>query len=121
MRKLLCTLRVCGRKNYRLQDIQLIKITGASAFGLRASLVARGAPKPRSAPSHVVIATSYFIGCDEFVSLDFSRIAPRRLLSEPGLQGPRRAARPQWPRISKVENTGLEPVTSWLQTRRSPS
>ncbi len=24
-------------------------------------------------------------------------------------------------KLSKVENTGLEPVTSWLQTRRSPS
>jgi hypothetical protein len=24
-----------------------------------------------------------------------------------------------WPTL--VENTGLEPVTSWLQTRRSPS
>ena len=24
-------------------------------------------------------------------------------------------------RIGVVENTGLEPVTSWLQTRRSPS
>jgi hypothetical protein len=23
--------------------------------------------------------------------------------------------------VNKVENTGLEPVTSWLQTRRSPS
>jgi hypothetical protein len=23
--------------------------------------------------------------------------------------------------IEQVENTGLEPVTSWLQTRRSPS
>jgi hypothetical protein len=23
--------------------------------------------------------------------------------------------------INQVENTGLEPVTSWLQTRRSPS
>jgi hypothetical protein len=23
--------------------------------------------------------------------------------------------------INLVENTGLEPVTSWLQTRRSPS
>ena len=25
------------------------------------------------------------------------------------------------PSVSVVENTGLEPVTSWLQTRRSPS
>ena len=30
---------------------------------------------------------------------------------------PRRKA----PRQTLVENTGLEPVTSWLQTRRSPS
>ena len=25
------------------------------------------------------------------------------------------------PRSPMVENTGIEPVTSWLQTRRSPS
>ena len=27
----------------------------------------------------------------------------------------------QMPEKNLVENTGLEPVTSWLQTRRSPS
>src|SRR5258705_8906191 len=34
VRKRLCTLRVCGRKNYRLQDIQLSKNSLASGFGL---------------------------------------------------------------------------------------
>jgi hypothetical protein len=41
---------------------------------------------------------------------------------------PSRSRAPAWqrPRIAftaeiVVENTGLEPVTSWLQTRRSPS
>jgi hypothetical protein len=34
LRKRLCTLRVCGRKNYRLQDIQLSKNELASGFGL---------------------------------------------------------------------------------------
>jgi hypothetical protein len=33
---------------------------------------------------------------------------------------PRAAGRKQ-DRENLVENTGLEPVTSWLQTRRSPS
>jgi hypothetical protein len=33
-----------------------------------------------------------------------------------------RSSRPRWQRERRlVENTGLEPVTSWLQTRRSPS
>jgi hypothetical protein len=35
--------------------------------------------------------------------------------------GASRTAKPTPKRLSKVENTGLEPVTSWLQTRRSPS
>jgi hypothetical protein len=60
MRQFLCTLRVCGRKNYRLQDIQLSK------------------------------------------SQESGRTYPIT-------------------RSNLVENTGLEPVTSWLQTRRSPS
>ena len=41
-----CTLRVCGRKNYRLQDIQLSKIYRGSAPN--PGSIARGAPSPRS-------------------------------------------------------------------------
>ena len=60
-----------GRKNYRLQDIQLSKNAWLTAFGRE----------------------------------------PRNLLPAFVTTGGRRL----------VENTGLEPVTSWLQTRRSPS
>ena len=42
--------------------------------------------------------------------------------SRAGAQGPPRGmARGNRAPLNKVENTGLEPVTSWLQTRRSPS
>ncbi len=64
-------------KNYRLQDIQLSKISRGQRPEPRA--VARAAPATH----------------------------PRR----------RRAKT----LTNLVENTGLEPVTSWLQTRRSPS
>ena len=41
---------------------------------------------------------------------------------ERGSQGPAKGASACGRRqLNKVENTGLEPVTSWLQTRRSPS
>ena len=111
---------MCGRKNYRLQDIQLIKITGASAFGLRASSVARGAPMPHSAPSPAVVVVADVnrlqrtSRCHRGVTIgDFQRawaLGPQA--SPRGLNGLA---------LIKVENTGLEPVTSWLQTRRSPS
>ncbi len=43
------------------------------------------------------------------------RAAPK--LAAPGVR-----CKAAWPlREGMVENTGLEPVTSWLQTRRSPS
>ena len=47
---------------------------------------------------------------------------PSNLSAEAGHSGPRRGkARVNRAPVNKVENTGLEPVTSWLQTRRSPS
>ncbi len=65
-------------KNYRLQDIQLSKIT----------LLFRAQPSAR------------------FVAIDKTDcIESGKPFGSPNL----------------VENTGLEPVTSWLQTRRSPS
>jgi hypothetical protein len=70
-------------KNYRLQDIQLLKITSASAVGLRAGqLVHVRDVEPASC----------------------SRAFLTKIRA-----------------IEVMENTGLEPVTSWLQTRRSPS
>ena len=64
-RRSVCTLRVCGRKNYRLQDIQLSKTTGASALGLAPARRLAG-PRARSAPSHVVAATSDCTDYHEF-------------------------------------------------------
>ena len=47
---------------------------------------------------------------------------PRSFLRRAGgSRGPSEAASAQCARSKQVENTGLEPVTSWLQTRRSPS
>jgi hypothetical protein len=50
-------------------------------------------------------------GCDE------SRQASASWAS----RGPASQRRVNRAASNKVENTGLEPVTSWLQTRRSPS
>ena len=83
-----CTLRVCGRKNYRLQDIQLSKISCSALSGLAGSLHSRG---PKAPLRSLAILSS----------------------------GPKPRAWSLKP--NEVENTGLEPVTSWLQTRRSPS
>ena len=84
------------RKNYRLQDIQLSKIRlrgfAATARQVRETC---SADLPRNAISLVVAD----LACPAEARHGCSRRAERRL----------------------VENTGLEPVTSWLQTRRSPS
>ena len=75
-------------KNYRLQDIQLSKISRLRPLrGLRRD-------KPPMVWRHVVITAPSFSGH-----------APPSLLRSYGV----------------VENTGLEPVTSCLQSRRSPS
>ena len=66
-------------KNYRLQDIQLIKITGAPAFGLRAARSLAGPLMPRSASSHVVVAAAHFTVCDEIELLLPTRESRRRL------------------------------------------
>ena len=94
----ICTLRVCGRKNYRLQDIQLSKSYELSslALGPRASRWLTSLAGP-----HAPLRS--------FALPDDARRAI------PNLPNAERWA------IKIVENTGLEPVTSWLQTRRSPS
>ena len=68
----------------------------------------RGAPTPHSVRSRETCQTW--------------RLCCRRP-SEPsgGCRGPARQARLNAAPLINVENTGLEPVTSWLQTRRSPS
>ena len=79
---------LCGRKNYRLQDIQLSK-----SRRRRSRFPAAGARTGAKNPSRTVRRT----GRNRFGF----RPAPNRTIL--------------------VENTGLEPATSWLQTRRSPS
>ena len=66
-----------------------------------------------------------------FRSDKFFKRDVRARSAEPGPSGARRGRRDSMSRHvqrglkglapNKVENTGLEPVTSWLQTRRSPS
>ena len=132
-------------KNYRLHDIQLSKnirgnitprklseTSGRFPRNPLASL-ASGAPKPHAARSpttpHAVTRG------DPFRPTPFPRAAPLvRLtcLAELTDGAPRlhaaRSPTTVWTREPivptgpyLVENTGLEPVTSWLQTRRSPS
>ena len=87
---------MCVVGNYRLQDIQLSKNSGA--------IVLRRLQKLSSA--------SLALACQA--------VAPRRM-SAFALRAP--AGQPSQTHAGRrlVENTGLEPVTSWLQTRRSPS
>jgi hypothetical protein len=89
--------RTCGRKNYRLQDIQLSKMPEASSRQLQL-------PAVLSARRRAV---------RRFVVTSFSQIFASGV--------PRRLDAGSWRLEADMENTGLEPVTSWLQTRRSPS
>jgi hypothetical protein len=90
------------RKNYRLQDIQLSKIIRGASLRRTPQLVRSRGPlwTPLRSRGRLAFAR---------------RLGPRRpkTLDRP-LAGPSSGRR-------LVENTGLEPVTSWLQTRRSPS
>ena len=74
-------------KNYRLQDIQLSKIS-AFAFRLRRDRLSNSSIHPSTYQAYLAEARVVRGGSS-------------------------------WRKL--VENTGLEPVTSWLQTRRSPS
>src|SRR5207247_4813196 len=96
--------------------------------------VARGAPKPHSAPSQARCAR---LGCHSLTlstATNFqkspSAFALLRFGPTPSLataawlanrSSLRLADRSQASSERRLENTGLEPVTSWLQTRRSPS
>ena len=85
-------------KNYRLQDIQLSKsVVRAGILSSAGTFYSTRFTRPMQAPRLENLSTP----------AGRSAIPPRA-----------RRAR-QVGRV--VENTGLEPVTSWLQTRRSPS
>jgi hypothetical protein len=87
-------------KNYRLQDIQLSKSSTIGPWG-------RGA----TASPEVTCPEK---SCAEPAPADRGRPWPTWLAR-------RAETAPMSVRRRLVENTGLEPVTSWLQTRRSPS
>ena len=83
----------CLEKNYRLQDIQLSK--SSLSYRVMPVLQARRLREKSIVRSRRLQTTK----------------AIRTTRGDPALR-----------RFAKlVENTGLEPVTSWLQTRRSPS
>src|SRR5262245_41194595 len=111
-------------KNYRLQNIQLSKITPGDIAPRNSFGGARG-DFPRTPLAHSLAGPQspapfvrlYFLRFprtrrDVGISLLF---ASRSRLGFGELRGLNGLA------SNKVENTGLEPVTSWLQTRRSPS
>ena len=100
------TASFVDQKNYRLQDIQLSKNSrGTSSH--RTPLLAHVRGPCRPTP----FARAPSLSLRRHLSL----AAPRWR----GL--PAEAAASAAPGEGLVENTGLEPVTSWLQTRRSPS
>ena len=140
----ICTLRVCGRKNYRLQDIQLSKITLGTASPNPSRARSRGPHDPHSARAGRSLAFAPDSPARSLAGpLDptpLPRARSRSSHSTPmrrrpsivrcplycsgragGFSGPSEPATRQSRRFNWVENTGLEPVTSWLQTRRSPS
>ena len=93
--------KLCSEKNYRLQDIQLSKNPRYTASRFR-ELARRAASLAK------------------LLSVLEVRLPPSR----DALRWRSRSGLPSKARVSErgmVENTGLEPVTSWLQTRRSPS
>src|SRR3954454_533739 len=122
-------------KNYRLQDIQLSK--NASYFeapGCQHSAAIppehrlRGEPlsqslvkcRERYRSTNLLNLRPESASC-KLIQTAFSprRLRPEGLLTGlPAVARLRRVAAPA--RRTLVENTGLEPVTSWLQTRRSP-
>ena len=100
------TLRVfCDYgKNYRLQDIQLRK----NIVKFREPDFCRRPLPPQTCSS---------CSCAHDRAPHTRKTQPSRFRS--GLPSRSRSVSRAWRRL--VENTGLEPVTSWLQTRRSPS
>ena len=132
------TLRVfVVGKNYRVQNIQLSKIRLAGLCRQSVNVGHLSERHSRSAKRSVPTSVQ-----ERLESL----ITPPKLFKEPSLRKtPRRRDRsystklfspccppslfrasagnfsPTSPSETLVENTGLEPVTSWLQTRRSPS
>ena len=82
---------VMWSKNYRLQNIQLSK-------NLRKLLSAFALSRYGGTAFAFLVSGSPSRSASR-LALSSQTLAPRRL----------------------VENTGIEPVTSWLQTRRSPS
>ena len=76
-------------------------------------------PGPRSAPaarSVPLAGTFYSTPTDRRSQPERHESAARR-----GSGAPAEREAGGLTKLNKVENTGLEPVTSWLQTRRSPS
>ena len=154
----------CGRKNYRLQDIQLSKnvveaiscqLSASSclsarlrAFGARRgellsilfdSRPGQQVPRRRTVRvSELVILRSALTPMQarpKTLLRNRRRSTPSVRLRASARQPSRNRYWPAWPKPAlpgfvssgqasagrRLENTGLEPVTSWLQTRRSPS
>jgi hypothetical protein len=97
------TLRVCGRKKLPFAGYSVVKERCRSCSPDRPAAVSRR-------ERHSTRRASFSRTCHV-------RITLRRMQADL-LPPPRRRLRA---RQGLVENTGLEPVTSWLQTRRSPS
>jgi hypothetical protein len=101
-------------KNYRLQDIQLSK----NPVNLSVDVAATHGSHKLSSRSCASSALH------DLANSSASTIALRAtvdILRQRLPGSPSEAARAASDSRRMVENTGLEPVTSWLQTRRSPS
>ena len=83
---------------------------------------------PKSQGSqHAPVARLTWVGSPRAVRWNDKLMAIHRIVNRAGRPEDHewsiRAAAPgrERPPMNLVENTGIEPVTSWLQTRRSPS
>ena len=109
-------------KNYRLQDIQLSK-TRNFCYGVRRERC-RSTDLPILRPATIRVQAGPFVV--KLPAASFPLPADLSAASRRASLNPYPAFRARWKlatgsRKLMVENTGLEPVTSWLQTRRSPS
>ena len=122
-----CGGHVVG-KNYRLQDIQLEKSErSVRPLAVAATFNSTIRARPCASRTGETFSNSVVAGPPSPPAAASAR-RPRWLANRSSFIGTDSPPSPRLRRATfayiherRLENTGLEPVTSWLQTRRSPS
>src|SRR5262249_317800 len=106
---------MCGRKKLPFAEYSVVKYHVLSASGRRAGFATSGSVGPLNPTPPLAASPHLVVRAGQTTHWSNDR-------AERGFQGsPQGWARVNCTPYKKLENTGLEPVTSWLQTRRSPS